>query len=147
MNLKDLAVITGFPGVQRIVATRDNGVMAQDLDTGKVRFAPARKHQISPLESISIFTVNNDAVELSVVFQTMLDKLVELPLPSATASSAELREYFVKVLPNHDPTQVHISDIKKIIRWFGFLHERGIFSAPNPDEASAESKDTEAEEK
>ena len=146
MNLKDLAVISGFPGVQRIVATRNNGVMAEDIDSGKVRFAPARKHQISPLESISIFTADNDAVELAKVFQTMLDKLEEMPPPSVKAPSEELRNYFLEVLPNHDQTQVHISDIKKIIRWFLFLNERGFLTAPDPDETGTESESTEAEE-
>ncbi len=146
MNLKDLAVISGFPGVQHIVATRNNGVMAKDIDTGKVRFAPARKHQISPLESISVFTADSDAVELGKVFQTMLDKLEELPLPSVKASSDELRKYFLEVLPNHDQSLVHISDIKKIIRWFLFLNERGFLTAPDPDDNAGESESPEAEE-
>lgn len=142
MNLKDLAVISGFPGVQRIVATRNNGVMAEDIDSGKVRFATARKHQISPLESISIFTADNDAVELGKVFQTMMDKEAESPLPAANASSTELRDYFLKVLPNHDQSLVHISDIKKIIRWFLFLNERGFLTAPDPDSEDSQSEKT-----
>ncbi len=142
MNLKDLAVITGFPGVQRIVATRDNGVMAEDIDTGKVRFAPARKHQISPLESISVFTADGDAVELAKVFQTMLDQLEEMPPPSLKANSSVLREYFLKVLPNHDQTLVHISDIKKIVRWFLFLNERGFLTAADTSDAGPEAKNS-----
>lgn len=125
MNIKDLVVVSGMPGIQKIAANRNNGMMVEDLDSGKVRFASVRKHQFSPLESISIFTDDDDAVEIKKVFQTMLDKLNEVPPADPNSKADELREYFVKVLPNHDRDRVHISDIKKIIRWFHFLNERG----------------------
>ena len=126
MNLKDYVVVTGLPGVQKIVSTKNNGMLVGDIDTGKVRFASVRKHQFSPLETISMYTDDDDSVELKVVFQSMLDQLNENPMPSAKAKSEELRAYFTKILPNHDRDMVHISDIKKAIRWFQFLHERGL---------------------
>lgn len=126
MKLKDLVVVTGFPGVQRMVANRKNGMLVEDLDTGKVRLAPVRKHQFSPLESISIFTTTeDDSVEIKTVFQSMYDKLAEVPPVDVNASSEVLREYFTTVLPEHDRDRVHVSDIKKVIRWFHFLHDRG----------------------
>ena len=134
MNIKDLVVVTGMTGIQRIAASRDNGMMVEDLDTGKVRFASVRKHQFSPLESISIYTDDNDAVELKVVLQAMLDKLDETPVVSAKSKPDELRAYFSKILPNYDRDQVHVSDIKKLIRWFFFLNERGLLTAAPPEE-------------
>ena len=125
MNIKDLVIVTGMPGIQKIAVNRNNGMMVEDLDTGKVRFASVRKHQFSPLESISIFTENDDAIEIKQVFQTMLDKLNEVPPAAPNSSAIELRDYFLKILPNHDRDRVHISDIKKIIRWFHFLNDRG----------------------
>ena len=125
MNIKDLVVVTGMPGIQKIAANRNNGMMVEDLDTGKVRFASVRKHQFSPLESISIFTEDDDAVEIKKVFQIMLDKLNELPPIPPDSNKDELREYFLQILPNHDSERVHTSDIRKIIRWFYFLNDRG----------------------
>lgn len=128
MNLKDFVVVSGLPGVQRIVSTRNNGMMVSDIDTGKVKFASIRKHQFSPLETISIYTDDDDSVELKIVFQKMLEQLSDNPLPDLKASSEDLREYFTDILPNHDRDQVHISDIRKVIRWFQFLHERALLS-------------------
>lgn len=126
MRLKDLVVVTGFPGVQKMAANRNNGMLIEDLDSGKVRFAPIRKHQFSPLESISVFVDGeDDSVEIRTVFQSMYDKLADMPVPSVDAKSDDLRAYFAAVLPSHDRDRVHISDIKKIIKWFQFLHERG----------------------
>jgi len=134
MNIKDLVVVTGMTGIQRIAASRDNGMMVEDLDTGKVRFASVRKHQFSPLESISIYTDDNDAAELKVVLQSMLDKLEETPPVAANSKPDELRSYFSKILPNYDRDQVHVSDIKKLIRWFFFLNERGFLTAAPAEE-------------
>lgn len=128
MNIKDLVVVTGMPGIQKIAANRNNGMIVEDLDTGKVRFASIRKHQFSPLESISIYTDDNDATELKNVFQAMLDKLEENPLPGPDAKPEELRKYFGIILPNYDQERVHISDIKKAIRWFQYLNERGFLT-------------------
>jgi hypothetical protein len=134
MKLKDFVVVTGMPGVYKIAATRNNGMMVEDFDTGKVKFASSRQHQFSPLESISIFTEDDDAVELGTIFQTIMDKLDALPLPSQGASSQALREYFTAILPKHDRERVHSSDIKKVVRWFSFLNERGLLVAGEGDE-------------
>ena len=128
MNLKDLVVVTGMPGVQRVAANRSNGMMVEDLDTGKVRFASVRKHQFSPLESISIYTDDDDAVEIKKVFQNMMDLSSETPPAAVDAKPEALREYFSLILPNHDRERVHISDIKKVIRWYHFLNERGFLT-------------------
>lgn len=126
MRLKDLVVVTGFPGVQKMLINRNNGMVVEDLDSGKTRFAPIRKHQFSPMESISVYVDGeDDSVEIRSVFQSMYDKLADAPLPKLDAKSDELRAYFATVLPEHDRERVHISDIKKIVRWFQFLHERG----------------------
>jgi hypothetical protein len=126
MRLKDLVVVTGFPGVQKMVTNRNNGMVIEDLDSGKVRFAPIRKHQFSPLETISVFVEgDDDSVEIRSVFQSMYDKLADTPVVNLDAKTDELRAYFTAVLPNHDRDRVHVSDIKKIVRWFNFLHERG----------------------
>ena len=126
MRLKDLVVVTGFPGVQKMVTNRNNGMLVEDMDSGKIRFAPVRKHQFSPLETISVFVDGeDDSVEIREVFQSMYDKLADTPPVKLDAKTEELRAYFTTILPNHDRDRVHVSDMKKIIRWFQFLHERG----------------------
>ena len=143
MNLKDFVVVSGLPGVQKLVSTKNNGMLVSDIDTGKVRFASIRKHQFSPLETISMYTDDDDSVELKVVFKHMLEQLNDNPPPTAKASSDDHRAYFTKILPNHDRDQVHISDIKKAVRWFNFLHERGLLSV---SEEERDEKGSEEEE-
>lgn len=140
MDLKDLVAVTGISGIFRMAGNRNNGLIIEDLDTGKRKFAPSRKHQFSPLESISIFT-DEDSVELKKVFENMLAKESELALPASDASPAQLHAYFAQVLPEYDRDRVTVGDIKKVIKWFGFLQERNLLTgelAPAPETAAEE---------
>ena len=126
MDLKNLIAVSGLPGIYKMAANRNNGLIIEDLDTGKKRFASARKHQFTPLESIAIFTDDGDSVELKRVFSNMLEQMEDTP-PSELGADAEvLHDYFADVLPNYDRDRVYTSDIKKVIKWFNYLHGKGL---------------------
>ncbi len=135
MNLDEYVAVSGLPGVFKMVANRSNGLIVADLDSGKRKFAPARKHQFTPLASIGIYA-DDDTEELKVVFRSMLEKLETTPPIPTNSTGAELNEYFGAVLPNFDRDKVHASDIKKVIKWFNFLNDRNLLSLE--EEAIAE---------
>ena len=56
----------------------------------------------------------------------MKEQLADNPPPSEKADSPALRKYFALVLPDFDRDRVHISDIKKVIKWFTFLNARDL---------------------
>ena len=128
MNIEEFVAVSGLPGLYKMVANRNNGLIVADLDSGKRKFAPARKHQFTPLASIGIYTNDGDTQELKEVFRSMLEKLDTKPPVSTNASAAELSDYFAEVLPEYDEDRVYTSDIKKVIKWFNFLHERNLLS-------------------
>lgn len=128
MSLEKLVVVSGMPGIYKMVANRNNGLIVADLDSGKKKFTPARKHQFTPLGSVAIFTLA-DSADLLTIFQKMLEQLDEYPPPSEKASSAELHAYFKVILPDYDRERVYDGDIKKVIKWFNFLHSRNMISS------------------
>ena len=85
MNLDDLIAVSGLPGLFRMAANRSNGLIVEDLETGKRRFVSARKHQFTPLGSITIYTDDGDSVELANVFRNMRDQLEDRPPVDANA--------------------------------------------------------------
>ena len=121
MNLENLIAVSGLPGIYRMTANRSNGLIIEDLVSGKQRFASARKHQFTPLESIAIYTDDGDSVELKNVFRNMLDQYEDNPPVSLSAKPPELHDYFADVLPNYDRDKVYTSDIKKVVKWFNYL--------------------------
>ena len=68
----------------------------------------------------------------------MKSQMAENPVPSEKASSSELRSYFIEVLPEHDRDRVHISDIKKIIKWYNFLNSRDLLQNKVEEEKTEE---------
>lgn len=141
MNLKDFVAVSGLPGIFRMAANRNNGLIVADLDSGKRRFASSRKHQFTPLESIAIFTDDDDSVELAKVFKSMEEQAEDTPVPATNAKPQELREYFLDILPNHDRDRVHISDIKKVVKWYTFLKTRDLLNLPEEEEKSGEEEE------
>jgi len=92
MNIEKLVAVSGLPGLHKIVANRDNGLIVADLESGKTRFCSSRKHQFSPMETIAIFTDDNDSEQIEKVFQSMLDQNAKNPVPAAKSSEAAAKE-------------------------------------------------------
>ncbi len=135
MNLEKYIAVSGLPGIFELVTTRNNGLVVADLDTGKTRFCTMRKHQFTPLGSVAIYTYD-DAVEIAKIFSTINEKEAELPIIATNAPAPQIFDYFENILPEFDRDRVFISDIKKVIKWYHFLNERGKldFSASSEEE-------------
>ena len=130
-----LVSVSGLPGIHKMLANRPNGLIIESLSDGNRRFAPSRKHQFTPLASIGVYTDGGETVEMKEVFQIMLTRESEGISPvDASSSSVELRDYFTKVLPNHDRDQVYPTDIKKLIKWYNFLKEKDLLPTKNQEE-------------
>lgn len=138
MNLENLVSISGMSGLYRIAGNRNNGLIVEDLRTGKKKFASARRHQFTPLESIAVYTDDGESTELRHVFRNMKQQLEDNPPVDPNAGAEELHDYFTDVLPNYDRDRVFTGDIKKIIKWFTFLHENGVLTEDNGDDTEEE---------
>lgn len=138
MNLKDYLAVSGLPGIFRMVASRNNGLIIEDLDEGKRRFVSSRKHQFTPLESIAIYTDDGDSTELKNVFSNMLEQLEDNPPVNPNGPTEELKEYFTDVLPTYDKNRVHTGDIKKVVKWFKYMHEKNLLNSEEDTENTEE---------
>lgn len=145
MNLEKFLVIAGVPGVHKLITSRSNGLVIEDRKEGRTRFVPVRQNQMTPLGTVAVYTDTEEGtVPLADVFEKMLGQPGLIPPAPATASGQELRDYFAKVLPEHDRDRVHINDIKKCIKWFLFMQEKGIFEEIKREEEPTETETVEA---
>lgn len=145
MNLDKYLVVSGAPGVHKLVATRKNGMIIEDRHEGRVRFVAAKPSQLTLLATVGIYTETEEGtIALPQVFQKMLDQYAENPPIDLNSPSQDLRDYFTTILPEHDKDKVHITDIKKCIKWFNFMKEKGIFEEVLRAEAT-EQETTEGE--
>lgn len=141
MNLDKFLVIAGVPGVHKLVSTRSNGLVIEDRQEGRTRFVPVRQQQVTPLATIAIYTDTEEGtVTLTDVFQRMLDQMETNPPVASDSNSGQFRAYFTSILPEHDQERVHINDIKKCIKWFNFMIDKGIFEEVKKEDELAETE-------
>lgn len=122
MKLTDILAISGKPGLYKISANRDNGLIASALGSDKNNFYASRTHMFTPLENITVYT-ETDTIELVEIFKKI--KADEKSKIASNAKNDEIRAYFTKLVPDHDQEKVYISDIKKILKWYDTLNEFG----------------------
>ena len=133
-----ILAIAGKPGLYKLVTRGNNNLIVEALDGTHKRMPAFATDRITSLGDIAMFTETDD-----VPLTDVLDNLKKLEdgkrasINEKKASSAELREYFSKVLPEWDQDRVKDSHIKKLITWYNIQIEAGITDFK--DEEPAES--------
>ncbi len=128
MKLDDLVAVSGLPGIYKVNTSRQNGLVVDDLDSGKSKFCSVRKHQFTPLGTVAIYTFD-DTVELKDVFRTMTDMKDADPIVSHNDSADTIQSYFEKIIPEYDRDRVYVSDMKKVLKWYSFLEKRELIGS------------------
>ena len=127
MNLEPYIAVTGAAGLFNLVTSKPNGLVLSSIEDKKTSFYSTRKHQFTPLGTVAVYTLGG-TTPLHEVMQSMYDKMSKTPPVSPKAEKYQIEEYFETVLPDYDEDKVPLKDMKKIIKWFLFLYERGLLS-------------------
>jgi tRNA-dihydrouridine synthase len=122
MKLDNIISVSGLPGLYNLLASRSNGLLIEGLDNKKRQFVSARKHQFTPLVSVGIYTYM-DTVPLDDVFTRVHNSQETSPIPDVNDKADTLRAWFKSLVSDHDEDRVHINDIRKVIKWYHFLHQ------------------------
>jgi len=128
MKLSEILAVTGLPGLYKAVTERKGGLIIENLADGKRRFAPQRKHQFAPLESMAMYTDDGEAEPLAKLFNRMNEQAEDNPAPLHSAKKDVLFEYIADILPNFDKEQVHASDVKRLLKWYHYMKDNELFS-------------------
>lgn len=137
IKFSEIVSIGGMPGLFRLLNQKADGIIVHSLDDDKAVFVSGRKHGFTALESIAMYLKNDDTTELQKVLLNVENQSAAFPAPDSNAPNDQLKSWFEKILPDYDQERVHISDIKKLIRWYGILKQKNLL--PKPEETKAES--------
>jgi len=122
MEYNKLISVTGFSGLFELVSSKNDGAIVKSLEDNTTKFVSNRQHQFSHLESIEIYT-NDENLNLTEVFKAM--DASSTALPSEKDNKAVL-SYFEQVFPAMDFERVYNSDMKKMVRWFNVIKKHNI---------------------
>lgn len=120
MEYNKIVAITGVAGLFELMNSKTDGAIVRSLEDNTTKFVSSRVHNFSHLESIEVYTVN-DNVNLVDVFKAMKEKGTALP---DMKDNKSLKKYFETVFPELDFERVYASDMKKMIRWFEILKDK-----------------------
>ena len=137
MEYNKIIAVTGLPGLYELLSSKTDGAIVRSLDDKSTKFVSSRIHNFSHLESIEIFTVQ-DNVNLVDVLKAMESSAEKLP---DEKDAGGLKKYFSKVFPDLDFERVYSSDLKKMVKWFIVLKANQVeikLSEPAPEEEEVE---------
>jgi hypothetical protein len=122
MDYKDIAAVAGKGGLFRIVSPNKSGVILESLNEEKKRMIAGMNNRISVLEEISIYTKTTEgSAPLKEVLQAIFKEFGDDPGIESNSDGDELKAFIKHILPDYDESRVYVSDIKKVVNWYGVL--------------------------
>ncbi len=122
MKLKDIAAVSGKPGLYKILKPMRTGMVLESMDEKKTRIVTTPHHKVSVLKDISIYSNDYDkSIPLADIFRKIYQEFDDDPGVDSKSSGSELRAFMEYVAPDHDHDRVYTSDIKKIVNWYVIL--------------------------
>jgi hypothetical protein len=122
MKLTEIASVSGKGGLYKVVASTKSGLILESLDDAKTKLVATGTQRISILHEISIYTTTKQGtVALGDVLTKIHQSFGTDPGVDSESDPAELKAFIKSVLPEFDEDRVYVSDMKKLVKWYGIL--------------------------
>ncbi len=137
MKFQEIVSISGLPGLYQLVATKSDGAIVKNIDDNTTKFVAARKHNVTALDGIEVFTTGENIrlLEVFLTFKKNMESAGEIDINKA--DNKAMATYFSKLLPEYDKDKVYVSDMKKMVKWYKIVDAKNLVVAPE-ENATAE---------
>ncbi len=136
MDLSKILSIAGKPGLFKVLHQTRSGVVVVSLTDGK-KMSIGQTQRVSTLSDISVYKVDGDE-PLKNIFESMLAYGKGAQLDIDVKDDNGLRSFFEEIIPDFDKDRVYTSDIRKIVKWYNTLLEKGLLEPSEEDEKKEE---------
>lgn len=138
MDLSEIVAVTGMPGLFKIAGRRNDGLIVTSLADDKTQFISGRTNLFSSLDNITIYTTGEEET-------TPLKQVLAAIQKSGAATpdvkdDKALKAWMEKVLPNYDKDRVHVSDMKKLAKWYVLLESKNLITELTAEKAEGETE-------
>ena len=122
MTLADIATLSGKGGLYKVLAPTKSGVILESLDETKTKIVATASNKLSLLHEISIYTTSKEGtVPLEEVLKKIHSEFGNDLGVDGNSDGAELKSFMKAVVSDFDENRVYVSDIKKLIKWYGVI--------------------------
>lgn len=139
MDLSKILSIAGKPGLFQVLHQTRGGVVVVSLTDGK-KMSIGQTQRVSTLSDISVYKVDGDE-PLKNIFESMLTYGKGAQLDIDVKDDNGLRSFFEEIIPDFDKDRVYTSDIRKIVKWYNTLLEKGLLEPSEEEEKEEEKKE------
>ncbi len=122
MELKEIAAVSGKPGLFKIVKPTRTGLILESMDGLNTKVITGPSNRVSLLHEISIYTEDYEkTIPLAEVFVKINKEFGDDPGVDGKSDPDELKAFMEHVVPDYDRDKVYVSDMKKLVIWYGIL--------------------------
>lgn len=152
MELKDIAAVSGKPGLYKVLKPTRTGLVLESLDGKNTKLVTGPHHRVSLLHEISIYTMDYDkTIPLQEILIKINKEFGDDPGVDSKSDSDELKSFMEHITPDYDTERVYVSDMKKLVNWYNLLLKIApeVLEEVKEEEAAAEDnekKDVKAED-
>jgi Domain of unknown function (DUF5606) len=144
-DLKEIAAISGMPGLYRLVKPTRAGVIIEALDEKGTRSVASARNKVSLLQEISIYTQDYDqTIPLTEVFDRIYQQHGKDLALTNKSDDRDLSAFMAGIMPDYDRERVYMSDIKKLVQWYHVVSKALEYQAPAAEEVITEEVTEEA---
>lgn len=147
MELKEIAAVSGKPGLFKIVKPTRTGLILESMDGLNTKIVTGPSNRVSLLHEISIYTEDYEkTIPLAEIFVKIKKEFGDDPGVDGKSDPDELKAFMEHVVPDYDRDKVYVSDMKKLVIWYGILAKNAPELLVESEEVPKE-KQSEPEEK
>jgi hypothetical protein len=122
MKLSEIASVSGKGGLFKVVSPTKAGVILESMDESKTKLIATTHHRLSLLHEISIYTTTEEGtLPLGEVLKKINKEFGTDLGVDGNSDPSELKAFLKSVLADYDEDRVYVSDIKKLVKWYGVL--------------------------
>jgi hypothetical protein len=144
MELKEIAAVSGKPGLFKVVKPTRTGLILESLDGKNTKIITGPHHRVSLLHEISIYTEEYEkTIPLDEIFRKIHKEFGDDPGVDGKSDADELKAFMEHIVSDYDRDKVYVSDMKKLVTWYAIL----VKLAPELFEEKVEVKQEEKVEK
>ncbi|MDO6438103.1 DUF5606 domain-containing protein [Cyclobacterium sp. 1_MG-2023] len=145
MEFKDIATVSGKPGLYKVLKPSRSGVILESLDDKKGKLVVGAAQRVSLLSEISIYTLTEEGASPLQDIMVKIEKEFQGDTGLEGADKEEYQAFMKHILPEFDEDRVYASDVKKLINWYHII--RAQCPEVLEEETGEEGNKTEEEEK
>ncbi|RYU79015.1 DUF5606 family protein [Hymenobacter persicinus] len=147
-DLKEIAAISGMPGLYRLISPTRAGVIVESLTENGKRSVASARNKVSLLHEISIYTQDYDqTVPLTEVFDRIHQQFGTDLAVTNKSDDRDLTAFMGAIIPDYDRERVYMSDIKKLVSWYKAVSSSLEYQAPAVEEETETAATAPAEAK